>query len=310
MNYLCHVVNTDILNRLAQAERLARAGKLQRIFQNPTRYMQAQWHRKVEYPRTHVGMEVQTPTIFGQDMQVILPAGMDIYLLGAKGHDSEIRLSRLLCKELSFGNTFIDVGAHFGFFSGLSAKLVGPTGTVIACEAAPKTFAVLEKNLANEKNATPHHLAIAAERGVLTFTEFPVEYSEFNTLRPGQFDMSAWRAKSEAVEVEVPAISLDELIGEGAADFIKIDVEGAEDVVVAGMTQLLKRKHPPIICLEYLTATRENTAHLEAIAVLEDAGMVAHEISASGDLLPTSIAAIDDQLRRQGEDSDNVVFRR
>lgn len=304
------MVNTDILNRLAQAERLARAGKLQRIFQNPARYMQAQWHRKVEYPRTHVGMEVQTPTIFGQDMQVILPAGMDIYLLGAKGHDSEIRLARLLCKELSPGKTFVDVGAHFGFFSGLSAKLVGPSGTVIACEAAPQTFAVLEKNLAQERNATAHHLAIADKSGVLTFTEFPVEYSEFNTLRPGQFDLSAWRAKNEAVEVEVPAITLDELIGEGAADVIKIDVEGAEDVVIAGMTQLIKRSYPTIICLEYLTAARENAAHLEAIAVLEAAGMVAHEISTSGELLPTTIAAIDDQLRRQGEDSDNIVFRR
>lgn len=304
------MVNTDILNRLAQAERLARAGKLQRIFQNPSRYMQAQWHRKVEYPRTHVGMEVQTPTIFGQDMQVILPAGMDIYLLGAKGHDSEIRLARLLCKELSLGNTFIDVGAHFGFFSGLSAKLVGPTGTVIACEAAPKTFAVLEKNLANEPNAMAHHLAIAAKSGILTFTEFPVEYSEFNTLRPGQFDQTEWRANNPPIEVNVPAISLDELIGEGSADFIKIDVEGAEDVVVAGMTQILKRAHPPLICLEYLTAARDNSAHLEAISVLEAAGLTAHEISAGGELLPTSIAAIDDQIRRQGDDSDNIVFLR
>ena len=306
------MVKTDILNRLAQAERLARAGKLQRIFQNPARYMQAQWHRKVEYPRTQEGMEVQTPTIFGKDMEVILPAGMDIYLLGAKGHDSEIRLARLLCNELSLGNTFIDVGAHFGFFSGLSAKLVGPTGTVIACEAAPKTFTVLEKNLASEANATAHHLAIAAEKGILTFTEFPVEYSEFNTLRPSQFDGTAWLANknNKPVEVEVPAISLDELIGEGTADFIKIDVEGAEDVVIAGMTQLLKRDHSPVICLEYLTAARENTAHREAIAVLEAAGFSAHEISAGGELLPTSIAAIDDQIRRQGEDSDNVVFRR
>jgi len=304
------VVSTDILNRLAQAERLARAGKLQRIFQNPARYMQAQWHRKVEYPRTHEGMQVLTPTIFGQDMEVILPAGMDIYLLGAKGHDSEIRLARLLCKELNAGNTFIDVGAHFGFFSGLSAKLVGSNGTVIACEAAPKTFAVLEKNLAKESNATAHHLAIAAERGVLTFTEFPVEYSEFNTLRPGQFDQSDWRSSNEPAEVQVPAISLDELIGEGAADFIKIDVEGAEDVVVSGMTQLLKRIHPPLICLEYLTAARDNTAHLEAISVLESAGLSAHEISAGGELLPTNIAFIDDQIRRQGEDSDNIVFKK
>ena len=304
------MVNTDILNRLAQAERLARAGKLQRIFQNPARYMQAQWHRKVEYPRTNEGMEVRTPTIYGQDMEVILPAGMDIYLLGAKGHDSEIRLARLLCKELSLGNTFIDVGAHFGFFSGLSAKLVGPTGTVIACEAAPRTFTVLEKNLAPETNATAHHLAIAAERGILTFNEFPVEYSEFNTLRPGQFDGTEWRANNKPVEVEVPAISLDELIGEGAADFIKIDVEGAEDVVIEGMTQLLKRAHPPLICLEYLTAARDNTAHLEAISILEAAGLSAHEISAGGELLPTNIAAIDDQIRRQGDDSDNVVFSR
>jgi FkbM family methyltransferase len=302
------VLNTDILAQLAKAERLARAGKWRRVLKNPARYAQAQWHRKVDYPRTREGMQVKTPTIFGQDMEVILPAGMDIYLLGAKGHDSEIRLTRLLCNVLVEGNTLVDVGAHFGFFSGLAAKLVGSTGTVIACEAAPKTYAVLEKNLADQANTTAHHLAIAAKHGILTFTEFPLAYSEFNTLRPDQFDESDWRFANQPEQVEVPAISLDELIGDGAADFIKIDVEGAEDVVLAGMTRLLNRPLPPLVCIEYLTAARDNTAHLEAIATLEAAGFKAHEISARGELIPSSIAAIDDQLRRLGEDSDNIVF--
>jgi FkbM family methyltransferase len=305
-------VNVEqILEGIAKAERLANGAKWQRALHDPSRYLQAQWHHKVEYPRTHRGWQVSTATVFGEDMEVILPAGMDIYLLGAKGHSSELRLAKLLCKTLLPGQTFVDVGAHFGFFSGLAAKLVGGQGKVIACEAAPQTFSVLRQNLEAFSQATAHHLAIAAEPGKLTFTEFPVEYSEFNTLRPAQFDNAEWLEHNQPQQVEVEAMPLDDLLADEAeVNFIKIDVEGAEDIVIAGMKRLLERARPPVICMEYLTAARDNSAHLEAIAMLEQAGMHAHEISGDGELLPASLADIDDHLRRQKEDSDNVVFVR
>ena len=302
------MVNNDILTRLEEAERLSRAGTWQQVLKNPSRYAQAQWHRKVDYPRTHVGMQVDAPTVFGQEMRVTLPAGMDIYLFGAKIKESEFRFARLLCHELKGGNTFIDVGAQFGYFSCLSAKLVGPNGTVIACEAVPSTCAILEHNLSEESNATTHHLAIAAERGILVVSEAPVADSEMDAFSSSLFDASDWRSDKKTVEVGVPAISLDELIGEGAADFIRINVKGAEDVVISGMSQILHRTHPPIVCMDYLTSARDNTAHLETITILEAAGFHTFEISRNGELIPSSIASIDDHLRRQNKESEIVVF--
>ena len=302
------MVVSDILNRLDEAEKLARAATWQQVLKNPSRYAQAQWHRKVDYPRTHIGMHVDTPTVFGDEMKVTLPAGMDVYLFGAKVKDAEFRLARLLCRELNPGNTFIDVGAHFGYFSGLSAKLVGPSGTVISCEAVPSTFALLEQNLSIDSNTTAHHLAIAAERGILTVTEASFDDSEFDAMSSSLFDASEWRSNSKPAEVGVPAISLDELIGESAADFIRIDADGAEDVVIAGMSQLLSRTHVPMLCMDYLTSELDNTAHLEAISILEAAGLHTFEISESGEMLPSSIAAIDDHLRRQEKESEIVIF--
>ncbi len=301
---------TELRSRLLSAQRLAEAGKMQRLLHNPVRYTRAQWHRHVLYRHRQEGRSAFAKTIYDQPLQVILPAGMDVYLLGAKGHVSELRLARLLIETLQPGDTFIDVGAHFGFYSGLAASLVGAEGRVLAVEAALGTYEVLTRNLASFPQAECYHIAVSDKKGKLRFTEFPVAYSEYNTLRPQQFADSQWLAAHPGQEVEVRALALDELLGDQRVDFIKIDVEGAEDACVAGMKRLLQRTYPPLICIEYLATSRGNTAHRTAIDTLLAAGLQLHEISAEGALLPTTLPEVDAYLASSGEDSCNLVVGR
>lgn len=297
-------------SRLAGAEALAKAGKLSRVLHNPWKYLSAQWHRHVLYAYTKQGRRAFAKTIFGVPMEIMLPAGMDIYLLGAKGHDSEIRLARLMIEQIKPGDTVLDVGAHFGFFSGLASTLVGKQGRLIAIEPASATFDVLAHNLSGFEQAEALHLAVSDVAGTLTFTEFPLEFSEYNTLRPAQFEGASWLAKNPPRQVHVEVRSVDQILGDSPVSFIKVDVEGAEDACVRSMQQVMSRANPPLLCLEYLAPARENTSHLVAVGLLMDQGFMPHEITREGGLRPTSLADVNRQLAEKGEDSCNLVFKR
>ncbi len=298
----------EISDRLEVAARLAAGSRLGRLWHAPERFVRGQWFRRVGYRKQPEGLAVDADTIYGKPLRVLLPAGLEIYLLGAKGHPSELRLARLMLARLRPGDTFVDVGAHFGFFSGLAAELVGREGRVVACEAAPRTFGVLARNLANVPQAAAHHLAVAAEAGQLEFAEFPLAYSEYSTLHPEQFDRAGWRAEHAPETVSVRALPLDELVGADRAHFVKVDVEGAEDVVVDGASALLARPHPPLLCLEYLVESRGNQAHRRACAVLAEAGFGLHRINEDGTLRLSDLAGVEAELTGRGQESDNIVF--
>ncbi len=63
-----------------------------------------------------------------------------------------------LMRQLRAGDTFLDAGAHLGFFSLDAAKRVGRQGKVLAIEAHPVTHARLKENFAT--NQLPQCLAV------------------------------------------------------------------------------------------------------------------------------------------------------
>jgi FkbM family methyltransferase len=299
-----------MLDALDQLSRLAHGSKFRRLRHRPLRYLQGQFYQHVIYPRTRKGKLVQVETFFGATMLVVLPAGMDLYLIGGKSHDSEIRLARLMTKRLAAGDTVVDIGAHFGYFSLLAAQLVGESGRVISIEASEAMHSVLDHNAKAYPQIHTHHLACSDREATLTFYEFPVLYSEYNTLFPQQFEGAKWLTNNPPKAVEVAGQPLDKLLSKPKVTptFIKIDVEGAEQQVINGMTDLLRRGERVLIAMEFLQAQRGNQPHVAAATQLIAAGYQAHLIDAQGDLQPTTLSDIDDQLLALELDSDNVVF--
>lgn len=53
----------------------------------------------------------------------------------------------LFHKILKHGDTFVDVGANFGYFSILAGMLIGPMGKLYAFEPIPRVFELLTKSL-------------------------------------------------------------------------------------------------------------------------------------------------------------------
>ncbi|MFH1875592.1 MAG: FkbM family methyltransferase [Candidatus Omnitrophota bacterium] len=154
-------------------------------------------------------------------------------------------------KNLEGCSCFIDIGAHVGFYSLIAAKIIAPRGGVVhAVEMDLDNITRLKSaiRLNNLNNITVHHAAIGDHQG-------EVEYSccgaECNTLNIGS-DKRVYTKRS------VQMITLDNLVATERLnpDIIKIDVEGAEYLVLLGMRKALRLNNLKIYCEAHLHQDR------------------------------------------------------
>jgi FkbM family methyltransferase len=171
------------------------------------------------------------------------------------------------------GMTAIDVGAHAGYYAVLFSRLVGATGRVLAFEPHPATFAVLTRNVERRRlgNVQLFASAVADHDGEVRLWETP--------LSVGHSLLQAKHGTTDALPV--PAARLDTLSRTHAvdrADLVKIDVEGAEPEVLAGMKELAARSPGLSVILEYkpeiLRARGDDLAGLLALLAAQGFGTV------------------------------------
>ncbi len=304
----------DLDKKLDTVERLAQSGKLTRLFHNPLQYISAQFFRTVMFPLTRKGVLRQALTFMDYPLSVLLPSGTDIYLTGGKTHDSEIRLARFLIqyfegKGSEMDCSFVDIGAHIGYFSLLASFLVDKKGQVYAFEAAKGTFKLLKQNLENRSNIQVFHQALTDTEKDLEFYEFPVLYSEYNTLHVAQFEKEAWFQKFQPEKNIVRGMTLDVIFEKYQLKnpVVKIDTEGAEAEVIAGAKNVLKH-HNPVIIMEFLSDKNKNAGHYQAFKMLRNVGFQPFYIGRKGDLVP--LTGIEQYFLTTKTESDNFVFMR
>ncbi len=162
----------------------------------------------------------------------------------------EEALSRAIENIVQPGWICADVGANVGVVTELLARLVGPTGSVIAFEAHPDNARTLRKNIAASGYASCvriENLAISdgTQERLWLYAGRGRSAAEWNIVG---HDVEGNRTPAE---MEIPATCLDKyFVPSVRLDFIKIDVEGAEAQVLAGMRRVL-RDHRPMIALEF-----------------------------------------------------------
>jgi FkbM family methyltransferase len=154
---------------------------------------------------------------------------------------SQAGVAKALRARLTPGMTFVDVGAKVGLHSLLGAALVGPTGRVIAVEPGHDNLIQLEENVRRNKLENVRILrcaagAVGGDRMLYARASNPETHSLF----PGHVNAGAMTTYAVAVH------PLDVLVP-GTADVVKIDVEGGELDVLAGMPRLIAEN--PRICL-------------------------------------------------------------
>lgn len=144
----------------------------------------------------------------------------------------------LLFAQLAASGTIaLDVGANIGALTVALAQIVGPSGTVIAIEPQRAVYQLLCANLALNEIANVR--AVHAAAGQAPGRTF-VPASDYS--KPGNFGGTELNDKNgEPVSV----ISIDSL-QLPSCRFIKIDVEGREQAVIAGGAETIARFRPTL----------------------------------------------------------------
>lgn len=142
---------------------------------------------------------------------------------------------------------FIDVGANKGDFSLYAASLVGKDGIVIAIEPDPDNCHWIRRSIALNKyhQVTLREAALSEQAGHATL--YRGQKSGWHSLLPGL-------PGRDRDTVQVQTISLDDLVAElglnGRVSMIKVDVEGAEMMVLRGATETLRSQPQPVIVMD------------------------------------------------------------
>ena len=185
---------------------------------------------------------VRTRRGFDLNLDLAEWIGQHIYLTG----DYEPPTADLVDSLIDTGDTVVDVGANIGFFALVASAKVGAKGSVIAFEPVSSICTALTANLELNRttNVTVHELALANRIGTVTINEGPRRNRGLSSLR------TINGASAQRVVRVSTFDSLD--VARQKIRLIKIDVEGAEQLVLEGMMATL-RKHRPHLIVE-LTA--------------------------------------------------------
>jgi FkbM family methyltransferase len=211
---------------------------------------------KQSFPPAHKHLRRLSSSTFQHGVGFCLPrriAGHLVWthprLLTAEAPEPHIL--KWISELLSSGATFFDVGAHYGWIAMAAAYRVGDSGRVVAFEASPVLLDVLNQHKRVNRLRQIEIVAKAvsnADADAVPFFLVNRGLSFRNSLTIGADD-TPHIAVAEKTRHEVGSVTLDRFVLDSGIvpGVIKIDVEGAELLVLQGAERLLARYRPYLI---------------------------------------------------------------
>jgi FkbM family methyltransferase len=201
------------------------------------RYMPSHWLLSHIASDRNLRIPITTRLFNGTTIEVILGDGISDAI---RRHGCyEPASVRVVISQLDIKSVFFDVGAHVGQYTLLAAPVCR---WVHSFEAVPDTFALLRENVYSNAlyNVKIENVAVSDRCGRTTIYEGPAENLGTSSLTPLADGNRAF---------SVRAISIDDYCAteNTLPDVIKIDVEGAEILVLRGAEQVIRAKHPTML---------------------------------------------------------------
>jgi FkbM family methyltransferase len=180
-------------------------------------------------------LEIASGRLQGKRWVRFMRTHNDEYVRG----DYEPTVQAAIEQRLRPGMTFYDVGANAGFFSLLSATLVGSEGKVVSFEPHPETANQLRRQMAanHANNVEVVEAAVCDKIGTAEFGDDTIAVMA-----------SLAGAATTSRTITVQTTTLDRVAASRTSpDLLKIDVEGAEIDVLRGAEQLILQKRPVLL---------------------------------------------------------------
>lgn len=169
-------------------------------------------------------------------------------------------LTVFMARLIEPGMNVVDVGANHGYYTVMFADLAGPTGRVAAIEPHPLLVSLLKRSVGINPNGSNVEI-------------FDHAVGAVDDTRVAMYMPKGEPKNSRVVNTRVEVVPMDrkfkmrsETIDKvlnhwPRVDFLKIDVEGAEEAVLEGMTRILERDRPKMV-LEFNVGRCQDPAAL------------------------------------------------
>jgi FkbM family methyltransferase len=161
---------------------------------------------------------------------------------------TELPLLRWFAKNVKPGETWLDVGAHYGYTAIGLSRLVGRQGRVFAFEPMTSTAGYLNQTRA--LNGFSQMIVLPLALGfteTLKRIELPATRGMVDSVIPGDVGDPKGAVKEEILVSQFDWLWPQICDGQGRVDGIKIDVQGMELEVLRGMAANLREKKPKLV---------------------------------------------------------------
>lgn len=143
---------------------------------------------------------------------------------------------RFIEKHLKPGDTFVDAGANIGFYTILAGQLVGIEGQIFSVEMLEGTAKILRRHIELNRldNVTVVQRALSEKSG-----EYVIARAQ-----PGRSGLASIvsTATPQGLEFKIETTTLDTILaGVDKVSLMKMDLEGAEELALAGAKGILPR---------------------------------------------------------------------
>lgn len=238
---------------------------------------------------------------------------IDYSLCGFLTEDYEVRLTKFLIQSIKTSDIFMDIGAHYGFYTLLVHKLIAQSleseegislRSVYSFEPTPETYKVLIKNIGC-KNISAHQLALSSIKGETEFINFDGIHKTQNSLCT---HLAAKKVGLKKFRIsQVTTTTMDEFCSNHhiTPTKIKMDIEGSEYNVLYGALHILKNHHPVVIM--EIWGKGYNLNHLKGAELLFSLDYHAYKIDSNGQLIMIQPDYISDF---EPFAVDNIVFKK
>ncbi len=203
------------------------------------------------------------------------------------------------------GQTFVDIGANIGYFSLLAARLVGPEGNVFSFEPMAPNYSLFLKSikLNGFRNISSQQVAVSNENKSVSMMLWDRNNSgSFHLLND-----PSWNREIYVVEGK----RMDDVLRDQPVHLVKIDVEGAEGLVIEGMAETIRRCRPLII-MEFAPASLIDISKIsgeQLLGKLAGFGYYFQDVeSFHGKFHSKSISQLTDLLSKKKVDHLNLLI--
>lgn len=151
-------------------------------------------------------------------------------------------------KHIEEGMVCFDIGSNIGIMSLNLARKVGAKGAVYCFEPVPHLFQKLEANVRRNNKLGTIRLSEIALSDQSGRRQMPIANEFYENQGMGSLVDSEHTKLVDSIEIETK--KLDEFVEQQKIerlDFMKVDIQGAEPLMLAGATDTLKRFKPELL---------------------------------------------------------------